>query len=201
MFLLSFAKSICVLRWISSIECFHITSQRPCWCPKTKKWRPCWCPKLNLWELNQWSREWKRSISVAPNSSRMVWRSHTKARIIRLKEKTDLRAHYRLPWASEVFLTRHEKSRIGENDLRPDPKPAQEKPLAPRVTIDRLIPSAALTHCALTDLWLLFFSCLVMLMIFYCCDGCDYFKYCKLQWVVDNSRWSISSYDEESSHQ
>ena len=29
-----------------------MTSQRPCWCPKTKKWRPCWCPKLNLWELN-----------------------------------------------------------------------------------------------------------------------------------------------------
>ena len=35
-----------------SIECFHMTSRRPCWCPKTKKWRPCWFPKLNLWELN-----------------------------------------------------------------------------------------------------------------------------------------------------
>ena len=23
-----------------------MTSRRPCWCPKTKKWRPCWCPKL-----------------------------------------------------------------------------------------------------------------------------------------------------------
>ena len=30
------------------IECFHMTSWRPCWCPKTKKWRPCWCPELNL---------------------------------------------------------------------------------------------------------------------------------------------------------
>ena len=35
-----------------TIECFHMTSRRPCWCPKTKKWRPCWCPKRNLWELN-----------------------------------------------------------------------------------------------------------------------------------------------------
>ena len=25
---------------------FHITSQRPFWCSKTKKRRPCWCTKL-----------------------------------------------------------------------------------------------------------------------------------------------------------
>ena len=60
------------------IECFHMTSQRPCWCSKTKEWRPWWCTKLILRELNSilmqilsfvsviqygcWSREWKRFI-------------------------------------------------------------------------------------------------------------------------------------------
>ena len=34
------------------IECFHMTSRRPYWCPKTMKRRPCWCPKPVLWELN-----------------------------------------------------------------------------------------------------------------------------------------------------
>ena len=33
------------------IECFHMTSRRPYWCPKPMKRRPCWCPKLILWEL------------------------------------------------------------------------------------------------------------------------------------------------------
>ena len=27
------------------IECFHMTSRRPYWCPKTMEGRPCWCPK------------------------------------------------------------------------------------------------------------------------------------------------------------
>ena len=59
-------------------ECFHMTSRRPYWCPKTMKRRPCWCPKPILWELNSfltqmisfvpkhlhrcWPREWKHSI-------------------------------------------------------------------------------------------------------------------------------------------
>ena len=63
-----------------SIECFHMTSRRPYWCPKTMKRRPCWCPKPTLWELNSflmqtlsfvpinlhrcWPREWKHSIAV-----------------------------------------------------------------------------------------------------------------------------------------
>ena len=58
-------------------ECFHMTSRRPYWCPKTMKRRPCWCPKPVLWELNSfltqalsfvpinlhrcWPREWTRS--------------------------------------------------------------------------------------------------------------------------------------------
>ena len=37
---------------ILAIECFHMTSRRPYWCPKTMKRRPCWCPKRVLWELN-----------------------------------------------------------------------------------------------------------------------------------------------------
>ena len=60
------------------IKCFHMTSQRPCWSSKTKKWRPWWCTKLILWELDSiimqilsfvavikygcWSREWKSSV-------------------------------------------------------------------------------------------------------------------------------------------
>ena len=44
-------------------------------------------------------------------------------------------------------------------------------------------------------------SFLVALLMFYCCDGCKYLKSCRVRWVVNNSRWSISSYDEESSHQ
>ena len=63
---------------LGCIECFHMTSRRPYWCPKTMKRRPCWCPKLILWELNSfltqthsfvpmnlhrcWPREWKHSI-------------------------------------------------------------------------------------------------------------------------------------------
>ena len=35
-----------------TIECFHMMSRRPYWCPKTMKRRPCLCPKLVLWELN-----------------------------------------------------------------------------------------------------------------------------------------------------
>ena len=61
------------------IECFHMTSRWPYWCPKTMKRPPCWCPKPVLWDLNSflmemlsfvpinlhryWSREWKHSIA------------------------------------------------------------------------------------------------------------------------------------------
>ena len=72
----------CSKTWIKRtlpIECFHMTSRRPYWCPKTMKRRPCWCYKPVLWELNSflmqslsfvpinlhrcWPREWKHSIS------------------------------------------------------------------------------------------------------------------------------------------
>ena len=75
-----------MLRWptlnlIKTIECFHMTSRRPYWCPKTMERRPCWCSKPVLWELNSflmqtlsfvpinlhrfWTREWKHSIVLA----------------------------------------------------------------------------------------------------------------------------------------
>ena len=62
----------------SSIECFHMMSRRPYWCPKTTKRRPYWCPKPILREFTSflmqtlsfvlinlhrcWPREWKHSI-------------------------------------------------------------------------------------------------------------------------------------------
>ena len=67
------------------MECFHMTSRRPYWCPKTMKRRPCWCPKLVIWELNSflmqtlsfvpinlhicWPREWKHRIDKQSNNS------------------------------------------------------------------------------------------------------------------------------------
>ena len=36
----------------SPIECFHMMSRRPYWCPQTMKQQPCWCPKPIFWELN-----------------------------------------------------------------------------------------------------------------------------------------------------
>ena len=46
MFILCFSPNL------SNIECFHMTSRRPYWCPKTMKRPPFWCPKPILWELN-----------------------------------------------------------------------------------------------------------------------------------------------------
>ena len=46
-----------------AIECFHVTSRRPYWCPKTMKRRPCWCPKPVLWELNSFLM---RTLSFFP---------------------------------------------------------------------------------------------------------------------------------------
>ena len=66
-------------RWFRTLECFHMTSWRPYWCPKTMKRQPCWCPQPILWELNSflmqtppfvpinlrncWPRERKHSIA------------------------------------------------------------------------------------------------------------------------------------------
>ena len=46
-----------------AMECFHITSRRPYWCPKTMSRRPCWCSKLVLLELNSFLVE---TLSFVP---------------------------------------------------------------------------------------------------------------------------------------
>ena len=76
--LVFFYPLVTVLMGFYCIECFHMTSWWPYWCPKTMKQRPCWCPKPIMWELNSfvmqtlsfvpinlhrcWPREWKHSI-------------------------------------------------------------------------------------------------------------------------------------------
>ena len=71
-----------------TIECFHMTSQRPYWCPRTMKRRPCWCPKpvprvLNAFFMQAlpfvpinlhrcWPRERKRSIPTYASLSLSV---------------------------------------------------------------------------------------------------------------------------------
>jgi len=37
------------------LDCFHMTSRQPYWCPKTMKRRPYWCTKPILWESNFFS--------------------------------------------------------------------------------------------------------------------------------------------------
>ena len=93
--------------WLSfSIECFHMTSRRPYWCPKTMKRRPCWCPKPVLWELNSflmqtfsfvrtylhrcWPREWKHSILKRLSCLCNLQKKH--GIIVNLEEKTMQRA-------------------------------------------------------------------------------------------------------------
>ena len=72
----------------STIECFHMTSRRPYWCPKTMKRPPCWCPKPILWEFNSflmqtlsfvpinlhrcWPREWKHSIFMVYDNISLI---------------------------------------------------------------------------------------------------------------------------------
>ena len=46
------------------IECFHMTSRRPYWCPKTIKRRPCWCSKPILWELNSFLMQTLSFVSI-----------------------------------------------------------------------------------------------------------------------------------------
>ena len=84
------------LRIQQPMECFHMTSWRPYWCPKTMKRRPCWCPKRVLWELNSflmqtlsfvpinlrrcWPREWKHSIECFTRDVASLSRNISSAR-------------------------------------------------------------------------------------------------------------------------
>ena len=45
-------------------ECFHMTSRRPYWCPKTIKRRPCWCSKPILWELQSFLVQTLSFVSI-----------------------------------------------------------------------------------------------------------------------------------------
>ena len=57
---------------LSNLECFHVTSWRPYWCPKTIKRWPCWCPKPVLRELNSFlilANFWVDSRRFASNKS------------------------------------------------------------------------------------------------------------------------------------
>ena len=56
-------------------------------------------------------------------------------------------------------------------------------------------------HCISLISYVDLYAFLVIFLLFFCCGGCEFLQYCKVQWIVDNSRWGISSYDEESSHQ
>ena len=54
----------------TSIECLHVTSRRPYWCPKTMKGRPCWCPKPILWELYSFLMQ---TLSFVPINLHRWW--------------------------------------------------------------------------------------------------------------------------------
>ena len=79
------------------IECFHITSQRPCWCPKTKKWRPCWYPNLNLWELNSFLCKYffcfsKRIWPVVTWMKTLYFKHHFSSELFFFSDSTDKEA-------------------------------------------------------------------------------------------------------------
>ena len=59
-----------ITQMYGSIECFHMTSRRPYWCPKTMKRRSCWCPKPVLWELNSFLMQ---TLSFVPNNLHRCW--------------------------------------------------------------------------------------------------------------------------------
>ena len=52
------------IKLLVGMECFHMTSRRPYWCPKTMKRRPCWCPKPVLWELNSFLMQTLSFVSI-----------------------------------------------------------------------------------------------------------------------------------------
>ena len=57
-------------RVLAGIECFHVTSRQPYWCPKTMQRRPCWCPKPTLWELNSFLMQ---TLSVVLINLHIYW--------------------------------------------------------------------------------------------------------------------------------
>ena len=76
---------------IKAIECFHMTSWRPYWCPKTMKRRPCWSPRLILWELNSFLMQ---TLSFVPIKLRWCWPREWKRPTGLLSNTTNLHVHY-----------------------------------------------------------------------------------------------------------
>ena len=93
----------CMTNCAHSIECFHMRSRRPYWCPKTVKRRLRWCLKPILWELNSFlmqsfyfvpinlhryrPREWKNYIQD-DLSTRFLWAKNYRIdRIIKVSMK------------------------------------------------------------------------------------------------------------------
>ena len=71
-------------RTVISIECFHMTSRRPYWCPKTMKPWPCWCPKPILWELNSFLMQ---KLSLVPINLHRCWPREGKHSILVIVKK------------------------------------------------------------------------------------------------------------------
>ena len=97
------------------IECFHLTSRRP-----------CWCPKPILWELNSflmqtlsfvpinlhrcWPREWKHSIFLHTHVNRKNLREPSSNQIksniyyVTIRERKRQRLSLSLPTVEPHFL-------------------------------------------------------------------------------------------------
>ena len=120
----------------TSTECFHMTSRRPYWCPKTMKRRPCWCPKPVLWELNSflmqtlsfvpinlhrcWPREWKHSIGNSLSLSQMSNASCSLVNAITQAKEIPAPILTQFPFSifSNVFLARVARVSVGFRSKR-----------------------------------------------------------------------------------
>ena len=85
------------------IECFHMTSRRPYWCPKTMKRRPCWCPKPVLWELNSFLMQTR---SFVPINLHICWPREWKHSIVKLWINFRALFTYALPCEERIYLGR-----------------------------------------------------------------------------------------------
>ena len=82
-----------------AIECFHMTSRRPYWCPKTIKRRPCWCPKPILSELNSFLMQ---TLSFVPINLHRCWPSTNLKKFRSSKlDKFTLFTHFFVGWNLE----------------------------------------------------------------------------------------------------
>ena len=75
------------------IECFHMTSQWPYWCPKTIKQWPCWCLKPIPWELNSFLMQMLSFVPI--NLHTRCWpRGHVSENILHLRDNLPRNASF-----------------------------------------------------------------------------------------------------------